>query len=76
MPPTDQRPLSFPEPPRPSSETLRAHTWRAYTLDHDEDAAARAFAQLYGAPPAYILEAWGVLYVGPIPAAQPAAGMP
>ena len=73
---TAQLPMPFPEAARPSPELLRAHQWRAFTLDHDEaiekagglpDAAARAFTQQYGVPPAFIVEAWGILYVGPIP---------
>ena len=31
-----------------------------------EDAAARAFIARFGAPPTFITEQWGVLYVGPI----------
>ena len=64
---TAQLAMPFPEAVRPSVEVLRAHAWLGFSLDHDEDAAARAFTARFGAPPQFIAEQWGVLYVGPIP---------
>lgn len=43
------------------------HYWRGFTLDHDEADAAQRFAARYGQPPAHIIEAGGILLVGPIP---------
>ena len=47
--------------------TVVGRTWLAFSLDHDEDDAARRFQQRYGAPPRYITENLGLLLVGPIP---------
>lgn len=39
----------------------------AFTLDHDEDDAARLFMQRYGQPPEHIIEQSGLLWLGPVP---------
>lgn len=39
----------------------------AFTLDHDEGAAAVVFARRYGRPPEFVFESRGNLLVGPIP---------
>ena len=38
-----------------------------YTLDTDEHAAALAYRERYGVPPEHIVEAAGLLWLGPIP---------
>ena len=42
-------------------------TYLAFGLSYDEELAARAFEQRYGAPPEYIFEDRLLLKVGPIP---------
>lgn len=42
-------------------------TWRAFSLDTHEEAAAGRFQQLYGVPPEYVFESRGLLLVGPVP---------
>ena len=39
----------------------------AFTLDHDEGAAAVVFARRYGRPPEFVFESRGNLLCGPIP---------
>jgi hypothetical protein len=68
---TAQLPLAFPETAVPSPELLRSHRWLGFTLDQDEDAAARKFETRFGVPPAFIAEFLGVLFVGPIPVGSP-----
>lgn len=46
------------------------HAFRGFTLDTTEDEAAASFQRRYGRPPEYIVEALGILLVGPIPAAS------
>jgi hypothetical protein len=48
-------------------------SWRAWTRDTDEHAAALAFERRYGQPPEYIVETPGrpgLLLVGPVPAGE------
>lgn len=45
--------------------------WRAWTLDTDADEAAAAFLRRYGQAPERIVEAGGLLLLGPIPEATP-----
>lgn len=47
---------------------LKAGLWQGFTVDHNEDDAARLFAQRYGQQPTFIVEDRHVLFVGPIPA--------
>ena len=49
---------------------LHAAYYLGFTLDHDEAAAAQTFAARFGAPPEYVVEDRGVLFVGPVPEAQ------
>lgn len=42
-----------------------------YTLDTDEHAAALAYRERYGVPPEEIIEAAGLLWLGPVPTEQP-----
>lgn len=46
---------------------LKTSLWQGFTLDHNEDDAARIFHQRYGRMPEYIVEDHGQLWVGPIP---------
>ena len=44
--------------------------WLAFSADHDEEEAARAFEDRFGQPPEYITESAGrykMLLVGPVP---------
>lgn len=41
--------------------------YRVFTVDHDEDAAAARFVELYGQHPEQIIEQDGLLWVGPVP---------
>lgn len=53
---------------RVSSEDLQRRSWRAFTRDHNEADASRLFTERYGRPPEYIIEAKGILLLGPVPA--------
>jgi len=59
-----------------STADLHQHYWRGYTLDHDRAAAAQQFTERYGQPPAHIIEARGLLLLGPIPSTSPAEALP
>lgn len=52
---------------------LHAAHYRCFTLDHNEDDAARIFQARYGQPPAYIIEDKGILWVGPVPVREDTA---
>lgn len=47
-----------------------AQLHRCYTLDTNEDDAARLFVQRYGQPPERIIEAKGLLWLGPVPSKE------
>ena len=47
---------------------LPGQAWMAFTGDHDEDAAARAFLARYGSEPRYVFDGLGgLLLLGPVP---------
>lgn len=46
---------------------LTSRHYRGFTLDESEEAVSAQFTRRYGAPPEYIVESLGLLYVGPIP---------
>ena len=48
--------------------SLAGRAWRCWTADTPEGEAAAAFVRRYGEPPAYILERFRMLWLGPIPA--------
>lgn len=41
--------------------------WQMFSLDHDEDQAAREFQRRHGTPPEHIVEFAGALWLGPAP---------
>jgi len=41
--------------------------WRAFSVDHDPDAARESFRRLYGVDPARVEVRLGLLLVGPVP---------
>lgn len=41
--------------------------WQMFSLDHDEEKAARDFQRRHGRPPEYIVEFAGALWIGPAP---------
>lgn len=59
---TEQMALPLDAAPDP-----RGALWRAFTLDHDPDDAARCFLRRYGQPPKYRFRNLGLLLVGPVP---------
>ncbi len=53
--------------PEPAPDP-RGAVWLAFTGDHNEDDAAKAFALRYGRPPRYVFDGLGgLLLVGPVP---------
>lgn len=58
-----QIPLDFyAGPPEPGDRFFLA-----FSLDHDEGAAAAVFLRRYGRPPEYVFESRGLLLVGSVP---------
>lgn len=56
---------------RGSPAALSERRWLAFTIDHNEEDASRAFQNRYGSPPTYIFESLHNLLVGPVPEDTP-----
>lgn len=53
-----------------SPGALQGHSWRCWTADTSEDAAALSFRERYGVQPERIIEGFGMIWLGPVPESE------